>query len=86
MPAHMGVAMDVPDRAVYHSSVRVSFLCLSRFELGERSETIPTPGDSTSGFIRPSLVGPRLEKSATMLPTGCSGSISFSAPTVITSG
>lgn len=70
MPAHMGVAMEVPDRVVYHSSVRVSFLCLSRFDLGERSDTMLTPGASTSGFVRSSLVGPRLEKSATIFSSG----------------
>ena len=46
------------------------------------AEVIPTPGAEMSGLMRPSTVGPRLEKSASLKPLAPMSAI---APTVITS-
>ncbi len=58
-PATCGVAIDVPDSAVYPSatgSPMVPAEC--------SAATMPTPGAVTSGLIAPSILGPRLEKPA----------------------
>ncbi|VEF48559.1 Uncharacterised protein [Bacillus freudenreichii] len=57
--------------------------------LGDRKEIILTPGVNRSGLIGafgPSIVGPRLEKSATESSDRSIVSISFATPTVITLG
>jgi hypothetical protein len=54
---------------------------------GDCSETVWTPGDTTSGFAKPLLlVGPRLEKTGTVSSVIVIDPWSFDAPTVITNG
>src|ERR687896_136302 len=59
-PATNGVAMLVPSNVTYGVAPLLPFAALA--------EVICTPGAATSGLIRPSTVGPRLEKPARLKP------------------
>ena len=60
MPATAGVAIDVPDIAV-----RAHVAIAGEPELS--AELSGEPGPTRSGLMRPSVVGPRDEKSATVV-------------------
>ncbi|MCY1236303.1 hypothetical protein D9M72_489510 [compost metagenome] len=66
-PATSGVAMEVPESKKNSGSVEVpKVLPIGAFR--ESVDRMLVPGATTSGLMRPSLVGPRLEKAT--IPSG----------------
>ena len=60
LPAIVGAAMDVPESDLETAASMVAVVLAS-----PAAETVLEPGAMMSGLMRPSWVGPRLEKLAT---------------------
>src|SRR5207302_160752 len=85
-PVAIAVDAEVPVRRAYGAAGAVSAPSRSSAVPGTRSETMCSPGARTSGFAKPSRVGPRLEKIDSRSSFVARVPWSANEPTVMTNG